>query len=175
MEPGIIKVSHSVHTRKTQRFIHKTQLISLNFNDDEMWSQRKYRGSAQERVDLGRLYIEYDGDMDRIMESALCAETEDEPRIRDILQSLIDAQEIPAFRVFTHESAQKRRNRRRKVEMEREEAEMRQKEMGITSEDSLDTLIKRKQQSNEQRFNTLISELEEKYCEVEEPKKEGAE
>lgn len=80
-----------------------------------MWSQKKYRGSAQEREHLGRLYIEYDGDMDRIMESALCAETEDEPRVREILQSLIDAQEIPAFRTFTHESAQKRRNRRRKV------------------------------------------------------------
>ncbi|KAG5280340.1 hypothetical protein AALO_G00088000 [Alosa alosa] len=138
-----------------------------------MWSQKKYIGSTKEREDLCRLYIEFDGDMDRIMESALCAETEDEPRIREVLQRLIEAQEIPAYRAFTHESAQKRRNRRGKVEMEREEAETKQKEMGITSEDSLTALIKRKQQSNEQKFNSLISDLEEKYCE-EEPKRSGA-
>ncbi|XP_042563560.1 dnaJ homolog subfamily C member 9-like [Clupea harengus] len=137
-----------------------------------MWSQKKYRSSVKEREDLGRLYIDYDGDMDRIMQSALCAETEDEPRIREVLQSLIAAQEIPALRAFTHESTQKKRNRRRKVEMEREEAETKQKEMGITSDDSLSALIKRKQKSNQQKFNSLISNLEEKYCEVV-PKKKG--
>ncbi|XP_062388517.1 dnaJ homolog subfamily C member 9-like [Sardina pilchardus] len=138
-----------------------------------MWSQKKYIGSAKEREDLCRLYIEFDGDMDRIMESALCAETEDEPRIRKVLQSLIEAQEIPAYRAFTHESAHKRRNRRGKVAMEREEAEARQREMGISSEDSLTALIKRKQQSNEQKFNSLISDLEDKYCE-DEPKRKSA-
>ncbi|KAL2101732.1 hypothetical protein ACEWY4_003493 [Coilia grayii] len=138
-----------------------------------MWSQKKYRGSAKERVDLGRLYVEYDGDMDSIMESALCAEIDDEPRIRGILQSLIDAQKIPALRAFTHESAQRRRNRKRQVEMEREEAEARQRDMGISSEDSLSALIKRRQQSREQKFSSLMSHLEEKYREVE-PKKKGA-
>ncbi|XP_063077724.1 dnaJ homolog subfamily C member 9-like [Engraulis encrasicolus] len=112
--------------------------------------------------------------MNRIMESALCAEIDDEPRIRAILQSLIDAKEIPALKAFTHESAEKRHGRKRQVEKERKEAEARQRDMGISSEDSLDDLIKRRQHSREQGFNCLISHLEEKYAEEDAPaKKKG--
>lgn len=49
------------------------------------------------------------------MDSALFAEEDEEPRIRAVLQSLVDAKELPAFKAFTHESAKKKSNRKRRV------------------------------------------------------------
>lgn len=77
--------------------------------------EKQYKGSEEEKQDLKKLYLLHEGDMDRIMESALCSSHDDEPRVRDVLQQAIDAKEVPAYKVFTHESAKKTSSRRRKV------------------------------------------------------------
>lgn len=77
--------------------------------------EKQYKGSDEEKQDLKRLYLLHEGDMDRIMESALCCSHDDEPRVRDILQKAVDAKDVPGYRVFTHESAKKKATRRRKV------------------------------------------------------------
>lgn len=132
--------------------------------EDILQFEKKYKGTDEEKEDLSRLYLQHEGDMDLIMDSALFAEEDEEPRIRAILQSLVDAKELPAFKAFTHESAKKKSNRKRRAEKERKEAEEMQKEMGINSNDSLEALIKRRQKSNEHGFNSLIAGLEAKYC-----------
>ncbi|KAG5280339.1 hypothetical protein AALO_G00087990 [Alosa alosa] len=132
--------------------------------DDILQFEKKYKDTAEEKEDLSRLYMQYEGDMDRIMDAALFAEDQEEPRIRAVLQGLVDAEELPAYRTFTHESAKKKSNRKRRADKERKEAEEMQKEMGISSNDSLEALIKRRQKSSEHGFNSLIAGLEAKYC-----------
>ncbi|XP_076843985.1 dnaJ homolog subfamily C member 9 isoform X2 [Brachyhypopomus gauderio] len=126
--------------------------------------EKQYKGSEEEEEDLRRLYTLHEGDMDRIMEAALCCGHDDEPRIRLVLQRAVDAQELPAYKAFTHESNKKAANRKRKAEKERREAEALQKEMGLNAEDSLVAMIQQRQKSKEKGFNSFISDLEAKYC-----------
>ncbi|XP_053495079.1 dnaJ homolog subfamily C member 9 [Ictalurus furcatus] len=126
--------------------------------------EKQYKDSEEEKQDLKRLYLQHEGDMDRIMESALCSSHDDEPRVRDILKQAIDAKDVPAYKVFTHESAKKKARRRRKAENEQQEAEELQREMGLNTEDSLVAMIQQRQKSKEKDFNSLISDLEAKYC-----------
>ncbi|XP_012693162.2 dnaJ homolog subfamily C member 9 [Clupea harengus] len=132
--------------------------------EDILEFEKKYKDTEEEKEDLSRLYVQHEGNMDRIMDSALFAEDGEEPRLRGILQGLIDTEDLPALRAFTHESAKKKSNRKRRAEKERKEAEEMQKELGIKSTDSLEALIKRRQTSNEHGFNSLIAGLEAKYC-----------
>ncbi|KAM4623824.1 dnaJ homolog subfamily C member 9-like [Polymixia lowei] len=126
--------------------------------------EKTYKGSAEERTDLLRTYTECEGDMTRIMESALCASQDDEPRIRDILQGAIDAGDLPALKAFTHESTKKKATRKRKADKERKESEQMKKELGLGEEDSLAAMIKRKHASREADFSSLLGSLEERYC-----------
>lgn len=126
--------------------------------------EKSYKGTDEEKQDLMRLYEESQGDMNKIMESALCATQEDEERLRDVLQSAIDADELPAYDAFTHESAKKKNKRKRRAAKEEKEAEEMQKEMGMTSENSLVAMIQSKRQANQMEFGSLIANLEEKYC-----------
>ncbi|XP_018616747.1 dnaJ homolog subfamily C member 9 [Scleropages formosus] len=136
--------------------------------EDIMNFEKKYKGTEEEKEDLCRLYLQFKGNMDLIMDSALCCTHEDEARITSIVQSAIDSGELPAFRAFTHESEKKKKNRKRKADKERKEAEEMQKEMGVNSEDSLVAILKQKQKSREQGFNSFLADLEAKYT-----KKEG--
>uniref|UniRef100_A0AAY4CZK8 DnaJ homolog subfamily C member 9 n=1 Tax=Denticeps clupeoides TaxID=299321 RepID=A0AAY4CZK8_9TELE len=104
--------------------------------------EKKYKGTEEEKQDLTRLYLQHAGDMGRIVESALFSEGDDEARIRGVIQGLIDDKQLPAYRAFTHESTKKRNHRKRKAEKERKEAEEMQKDLGVSSEESLSALIK---------------------------------
>jgi hypothetical protein len=53
--------------------------------------------------------------MDQIMESVLCVQYTDEPRIRNIIQKAIESKEIPAYSAFVKESKQKMNARKRRV------------------------------------------------------------
>lgn len=132
--------------------------------------EKQYKNSEEEKLDLKRLYLLHEGNMDHIMESALCCSHDDEPRVRDILQQAIDSKDVPSYRAFTHESGKKKATRRRKVsglsfiwtfqhvglrlcvtvisltcvvqaEKEQQEAEELQREMGLSTEDSLVAMI----------------------------------
>lgn len=48
--------------------------------------ENTYKGSDEERKDLLRLYRDCSGDMDCILDSALCSGPDNELRITDILQ-----------------------------------------------------------------------------------------
>ncbi|XP_044035856.1 dnaJ homolog subfamily C member 9-like isoform X1 [Siniperca chuatsi] len=126
--------------------------------------EKTYKGSEEERLDLLRLYSDCSGDMNRIMDAAMCAGADDEPRIRLILQAAIDGGDLPALRAFTHESRRKKAARKRKADTERAQSEQLKQELGVDEGGSLSAIIKRRASSRESDFSSLIGRMEEKYC-----------
>lgn len=53
--------------------------------------------------------------MDKIMESVLCVDYTDEPRIRQIIQQAIDSGELSSYKSFVNESKRKINRRKRRV------------------------------------------------------------
>ncbi|KAA8583630.1 hypothetical protein FQN60_014838 [Etheostoma spectabile] len=105
--------------------------------------ENTYKGSDEERQDVIQLYVQHQGNMDAIIDSAMCCSQDDEPRLCSIIQAAIQSEE---------------------ANKEREEAEEMQKEMGLGDEDdSLVMMLKQKQKSREQNFNSFLSDLEAKY------------
>ncbi|VEL26136.1 unnamed protein product, partial [Protopolystoma xenopodis] len=74
-----------------------------------------YRGSEQEREDIKRYYVKYQGDMDHIMESVL---SENEYHVKNIIQDLIDTGCVKPFRSFTQEPKKKTIRRAKRAKME---------------------------------------------------------
>ncbi len=72
-------------------------------------------GSAEERDDIKLAYVKYKGDMDLITSFVI---TNDEQRIRDIIQSLIDTKEVKSFAKYSNESDAKKTARRRRTAKE---------------------------------------------------------
>ncbi|XP_034753224.1 dnaJ homolog subfamily C member 9 [Etheostoma cragini] len=126
--------------------------------------ENTYKGSDEERQDVIQLYVQHQGNMDAIIDSAMCCSQDDEPRLCSIIQAAIQSKEVTSFPAFTHESEKKKKARRKRANKEREEAEEMQKEMGLGEEDdSLVMMLKQKQKSREQNFNSFLSDLEAKY------------
>ncbi|KAE8280786.1 DnaJ-like protein subfamily C member 9 [Larimichthys crocea] len=126
--------------------------------------EKTYKGTDEERQDVIRVYMQYEGDMDAIAESVLCFTQEEEPRICGIIQAAIDSGDAPAFPAFSQESAKKKRARRKRAAKEQKEAEEMQKQMGLGQEDSsLVAMLQQRQKSREQNFNSFVSDLEAKY------------
>ena len=72
-------------------------------------------GSDEELRDLKCAYMDYEGDVDLILENVLCASPDDEGRFRQLLEGLIDSEELPGFKNFITESDKKKKARKRKV------------------------------------------------------------
>uniref|UniRef100_G1MEV8 DnaJ homolog subfamily C member 9 n=2 Tax=Ailuropoda melanoleuca TaxID=9646 RepID=G1MEV8_AILME len=93
--------------------------------------EKTYKGSEEELADIKQAYLDFKGDMDQIMESVLCVQYTEEPRIRNIIQQAIDAGEIPSYNAFVKESKQKMNARKRRAQEEAKEAEISRKELGL--------------------------------------------
>ncbi|XP_067876476.1 dnaJ homolog subfamily C member 9 [Heterodontus francisci] len=125
----------------------------------------KYKGSEEETADIKQAYLDFEGDMDGIMESVLCSTSGDESRIRTILEVAIEAQELPVYTVFTKESTNKQRARKRRGDREAKEAEAVRQELGLEDgSDSLKTLIQKKQKDREKQMDSFLAAMEAKYC-----------
>lgn len=186
---------YAVLSDKEQRAVYDEQgivdedsdSVDRNRNWEEYWRmmfpqitvqdildfEKTYKGTDEEKQDLMRVYKESKGDMDKIMQSVLCATPEDEERFRDALQSAIDEGELPAYKAFTRESAKKKSSRKRRAVKEAKEAEQLKTEMGMSSDSNLVAIMKRKRQANEMEFNSLIANLEDKYCKKKTSAKKG--
>lgn len=137
--------------------------------------EKKYKGSDEERQDVIQLYVQHQGDLDTITASTMCCTQEDEPRLCGIIQAAIESGEVQSFPAFTQETTKKKRARRKRADREREEAEEMQKEMGLgDGDDSLVMMLKQKQQSREQNFNSFLSDLEAKYSKKTPKPKKGS-
>ncbi|KAM4607337.1 dnaJ homolog subfamily C member 9-like [Polymixia lowei] len=126
--------------------------------------EKKYKGSDEERQDVIQLYVQHQGDMDVITASVLCCSQEDEPRLFDIIRNAIRTGEVADFPAFSQDSERKKKARKKRADKERQEAEEMQKEMGLGDpDDSLVMMLKQRQKSREQNFNSFLSDLEAKY------------
>uniref|UniRef100_A0AAY4C1T7 J domain-containing protein n=1 Tax=Denticeps clupeoides TaxID=299321 RepID=A0AAY4C1T7_9TELE len=105
--------------------------------------EKKYKGTEEEKQDPDSLV------------PAACG-GHGPRRIRGVIQGLIDDKQLPAYRAFTHESTKKRNHRKRKAEKERKEAEEMQEGPGSKQ--------RGEQKCHEQGFNSLLANLEAKYC-----------
>lgn len=127
--------------------------------------EKTYKGSEEELADIKQAYLDFKGDMDQIMESVLCAQYADEPRIRSILQQAIEAKEVPAYRAFVRESQQKMNARKRRAQEEAKEAEQSRKELGLDGEvDNLRAIIQSKQKDRQKEMDSFLAQMEAKYC-----------
>ncbi|XP_042645281.1 dnaJ homolog subfamily C member 9 [Tyto alba] len=125
--------------------------------------EKSYKDSDEELADIKAAYVEFEGDMDRIMESVLCVDYTDEPRIRKIIEKAIDSGEVPVYKGFVRESKQKRIARKRRAEKEAREAEETKAELGLGGEEDLKALIQSRNKDRKKEMNDFLAQLEAKY------------
>lgn len=77
--------------------------------------EKTYKGSDEELNDLKSAYLDYEGDMEQILENVICCTHEDEERFRDIIEECITNEELPKFESFASEPKAKRKARKKKV------------------------------------------------------------
>lgn len=138
--------------------------------------KKKYQGSEEEQNDLKESYILFKGDMDRIMDHMLCADTDDEPRLTEILWRCIRENEIPDYPAFTKESKAKQNKRKRRYAKEAAEAEELKRELGLektTDNDSLVAAIAQRQSSRAREMDDFFTNLEAKYGNKDKKAKSG--
>ncbi|XP_077867448.1 dnaJ homolog subfamily C member 9-like isoform X2 [Saccoglossus kowalevskii] len=134
--------------------------------------EEKYKGSDEELNDLKSAYMSCQGDMEMILNTVLCATFEDEDRFQTILKDCVDKTELPPFDAFTKENKKMKKARKKKAMAEAAEAEDVAKRLGLgDSEDALQAMIKRKQNSRQQEMNDFFSSLEAKYANPKSKKK----
>ncbi|CAI9593840.1 unnamed protein product [Staurois parvus] len=178
---------YSVLCDKEQRAVYDEQgivdedsdAISQDRNWEEYWRllfkkitvddikayEERYRGSDEERTDIIQAYIDFEGDMDNIMDSVIFADIENEPRIREIIQKAIKKKDVPAYDSFVKESKKKRDQRRKRAAEEAQEAEEMKQELGLgDKDDDLKALIQKKQKDREKELDGFMAQLEAKYC-----------
>lgn len=126
--------------------------------------EEKYKHSAEERDDLKKLYEKFEGDFDEISDNMVCYSIEDEPRLRDMLDEMINDDEVPAYNAFVKEPPKKKKKRSQRYRSEAAEAEEHSKELGLDVSGSLQDVILRKNRTREAVFSNLMSSLEDKYC-----------
>ncbi|XP_069836611.1 dnaJ homolog subfamily C member 9 [Dendropsophus ebraccatus] len=178
---------YSVLSDKEQKALYDEQgivdeesdTISQDRNWEEYWRllfkkitvedikayEEKYKGSEEERADIIQAYMDFEGDMDDIMDSVILAVIDDEPRFRDVLEKAIKKKEVPAYDAFVKESKKKREQRKKRAHAEAAEAEAMKKEIGLgDGEDDLKALIQKRQKDREKEVDSFMAQLEAKYC-----------
>lgn len=83
--------------------------------DDIKKFEKQYKGSDEELKDLKSAYVEFEGDMEAILENVLCSTDDDEARFQKILQNAIDNGELPQFDHFGKEDKRKKKARKERV------------------------------------------------------------
>uniref|UniRef100_A0A8C6YAT2 DNAJC9 HTH domain-containing protein n=1 Tax=Naja naja TaxID=35670 RepID=A0A8C6YAT2_NAJNA len=127
--------------------------------------EKKYKHSTEELEDVKAAYEDFKGDMDKIMESVLCVDYTDEPRIRQIIQHAIDSGELPSYKSFVNESKRKINARKRKAEKEAKEAEESREQMGLDEgDDDLKVLIQSRMDSRKKEMEDFVARMEAKYA-----------
>ncbi|XP_035438916.1 dnaJ homolog subfamily C member 9 [Spodoptera frugiperda] len=134
-------------------------------DDDIRAYEKEYVGSEQEKKDIKQVYLNAKGDMNYIVDHVQFARTDQEPRIREIINEMIKSGEVPEYKIFTHEPASKRLKRIAKEKKEAKLAEEMQKEMQKENPGpmSLELSIKQKQKERAQQIDSFIDGLAAKY------------
>lgn len=102
-----ISVNVEGYTNSSERFPKKALIKSQSVSD-----------SGEERNDLKAAYLEYKGDMNRIMENVIGCHAEDEERFTNILKQMIEDGEVPDYSAFSNESVLKKKKRKKEADKE---------------------------------------------------------
>lgn len=110
--------------------------------------------------------------MGQIMESVLCVQYTEKPRIRDIQQA-VDTKEGPSYNAFVKTSKQKTSAKKRSAQEEAEGAKVNRKELGLNEGvDNLKALIQGRQKDR-QKLKWVIFWLRWNQNSANLPKEEG--
>ncbi|XP_062550070.1 J domain-containing protein CG6693-like [Armigeres subalbatus] len=127
--------------------------------------EKDYKGSQQERRDLKQAYLGGKGCVDYMSQYVPYMDYENEPRIFEILRSMIASGEIPEYKAFTEESKAKRERRRKKAAKEAAASKKEvQKKGKAQKQGSLEQQIAMRQSDRERGFNSLLDCLAAKYA-----------
>uniref|UniRef100_A0A5S6QS53 J domain-containing protein n=1 Tax=Trichuris muris TaxID=70415 RepID=A0A5S6QS53_TRIMR len=120
--------------------------------------RKYYQGSTEEINDVKRLYVESEGDMDHLINYIYFCEADQEPRIRGIIDKLIEEGEVEAYANYVNEPPQKAKRRLAKWKRERTRAA--KYNVNGESENDLANAIRNR---HEARTSALLNYLDEKY------------
>lgn len=138
--------------------------VSLDDIDD---FEKAYIGSELERDDIKQAYLGGKGCIDYMSQYVPYMDCKNEPRIFEILRSMIASGEVPEYKAFTEESKAKRDRRRKKEAKEVKEAAALKKELQqkgkAQKQGSLEQQIAMRQSERERGFNSLLDSLAAKY------------
>ncbi|XP_076630086.1 dnaJ homolog subfamily C member 9 isoform X2 [Colletes latitarsis] len=131
--------------------------------------EKNYKGSETEIKDLKRAYMDSEGDMDYILESVPFTNCDDEPRLHNIIQNLIDKGEVPEYTAFTQENDKKKQRRKRKWAKEAQEAERLEKMLKIENEENaaannLALVIQSRNEARASQSDKFFDSLIDKYA-----------
>jgi len=132
--------------------------------DDIKAYEKHYKDSEQELDDLRSAYLEFEGDMDKILDTVLCSTIDDEPRFHDMIAGWIKSKEVPKFPAFEAETSKKRQKRKRAYEKEAREAAETKSKLEISDDSGLTALIQARQQSRAKEAESFLDSLEKKYA-----------
>ncbi|XP_022194355.2 dnaJ homolog subfamily C member 9 [Nilaparvata lugens] len=137
--------------------------------------EKKYKGSDEETADLKRAYMSRQGDMDHILEAVPFTHTEEEPRLRQIIDGLIASGDLPEFPEWNNESPKKKERRRKRWEREAQEAarleaqhekQRKRRSSSAVAElnGSLENALLERRKQRESQMDSLLESLTAKYC-----------
>lgn len=135
----------------------RSQFKKISTKDIENY-KCEYVGSDTEVQDIKKAYVNGKGSMDYILEAVPFSNVEDEPRILEIVQKLVDDKEVERLDRFFNEPEKKKTIRKRKHEREVRE----HNKMNI-SDDDLANAIMVQQEKRQEKMADLFLQLEEKY------------
>ncbi|XP_055837016.1 J domain-containing protein CG6693 [Episyrphus balteatus] len=175
---------HQVLTDQNKRALYDEQGVIENDEDEgslstwlELWKkifkpittedienyEKEYVGSDLERADIKKAYLGGKGCLNHIINSVPFIAVEDEPRLKEIVQEMIDAEEVPEFKIFTNEPAAKRKRRHQKYAREKLESDELKKRIKQSTNLTLEQQIMKRQESRQNSFTSLMDKLIEKY------------
>ncbi|XP_067615410.1 J domain-containing protein CG6693-like [Eurosta solidaginis] len=116
--------------------------------------QKSYIDSELERNDMKKAYLNGKGCINHMMNEVPFLNVENEPRMQKIIREMIDAGEVPEFKIFTDEPTHKRRRRHKKYARESEEAEEIKKKM--QNNNNLERQIMERNKSRASNFDSFM-------------------
>ncbi|XP_058062003.1 J domain-containing protein CG6693 [Anopheles bellator] len=127
--------------------------------------KKTYIGSELERNDIKKAYLNGRGCINYMNQMVPFMSCEDEPRVAQIVQELIDAQEVPAYDAFLKEPKAKRDRRHKKYAREAKEADKmkREKREDDSEMASLQKQIALRNTARKSAFESMIDSLVSRY------------
>ena len=152
----------------------RTQYAELVTAEKIAEFHQTYKGSAEERQDVLDAYRKGHGNLDYIFEHVVLSNPlDDEDRFRQYIDEAIQHKEIVSLKAYAQESIKTRQRRHGKAKKEKEEAETytkahaknetKSKSKSKAGSTDMNDLALQIQQRNEQRRDTFLDGLLEKY------------